>query len=613
MSGRDDRPDLTFAESALHSYQAAAVPLMKGRSMVKRSRHGVQTQWPAVPTYQRCVVVLLAAASIVMCIAVQSASAATTLNGTGSSFAAPAITQWDADVSHAPYSLTVNYASSSSGQGRYEFTEETTDFAVSDVGYVDSSTGSTPPSFPFDFIPVTAAGVAFMYNIPGLNQKLQLTSYTACLVLTGQVKNWDDPVFEQNGANAGSNLSTINQQIEPVTEEDPAGTNFVLEEYCIDEQPAVWAQYAKNVAGTLAEGVGINAMTPGSNWVPPGNGYEETSTAAVASTIAASPGGIGAVQENYAIDSGFTGSNPGQAVASVQNASGDFTQPTPVDVASALAYATQLPNGTHQLDFGGTGPYVYNPSTYSYLLTPTTGWSSAKGAIMSAYVNYVLTLGQQQAPTMDFASLGLSLERYGIDHVIDDVPGAVDPTSAEDQGYACGDLTPTEVQAGQTTPTCGVTNGVAPPAPPGAPAIVTTTIAGGTTATTVGATTGTVAAASGVATTPTAAKVKAKKKKTATTTLVTTTTVAKKLTSGVVTTTTVVRDPATPETTIATRAASSTRSPSVSVSGAAHTSPLAFTGFNPVPLLVSGGTLVLAGSVGRRQVLRRMRRSRRPT
>ena len=117
---------------------------------------------------------------------------------------------------------------------------------------------------------------------------------------------------------------------------------------------------------------------------------------------------------------------------------------------------------------------MYNPSTYSYLLTPTKGWVVSKGAVMSAFVNYVLTLGQQKAPSMNYASLGLSLERYGIDQVINNVPGSVSPTAAEDQAYACGDLTPTEVQAGQTTPTCGVTNGAAPPAPPGAPATALT-------------------------------------------------------------------------------------------------------------------------------------------
>ena len=92
-------------------------------------------------------------------------------------------------------------------------------------------------------------------------------------------------------------------------------------------------------------------------------------------------------------------------------------------MASALAYATQLPNGTHQLNFDGAGPHVYNPSTYSYLLTPTAGWSPDKGNTMSQFVDYVLTLGQQKAPSFGYASLGLSLEQYGVNAVKANVPG----------------------------------------------------------------------------------------------------------------------------------------------------------------------------------------------
>ena len=474
--------------------------------------------------------------------------AGTGIAGNGSSFASPAVTNWADQVGQSPYNFSVSYTPSSSGQGRYEFTNGTVDYAVSDTGYVNSSVGTTPPSFPFEFIPITAAGVAFMYNIPGLTSTLQLTSYTACLLLTGQIKNWDDPALKQNGANASVTLPNL--PVLPITESDPAGTNFVLEEYCIDEQPAVWAAYAKNMAanGVPPSGVPISATTPGSNWEAPGNGYDEQSTSAVTSNVVNNAGAIGAVQVNYANDSGFTGSNPAKAVAEVQNASAKFTLPTPVNVASALAYATQLADGTHQLNFNGLGPNVYNPSTYSYLLTPTKGWSSAKGDTMSQFVNYVLTLGQQAAPKFGYATLGLSLERYGIDQVIANVPGAVDPTTAESAAYSCGDLTPTEVQAGQTTPTCGVTNGVAPPAPPGAANVATVN---GNTAATSAATLAAAAAA--------AAKAKA---------------------SG------------------GAAGAAGGVDPSVSL---VSTSDMASTGIDALPVLVIGVLLLVAGVLGRRR------------
>ncbi|MGO8825902.1 MAG: substrate-binding domain-containing protein [Acidimicrobiales bacterium] len=472
------------------------------------------------------------------------------ISGTGSSFASPAIDTWVNATHNAPYDLSLNWASSNSGQGRYEFTNQTTDFAVSDIGYV-GNTDTTPPSFPFNFIPITAGGIAFMYNVPGLSKQLQLSSYSACGLLTGGIKSWNDPAIAAD--NPG--VSLPNLPVVPVTESDSAGTNFVLEEWCIDEQPALWQAFVsaqESQSGGPTDGVAISPTSPNSNWPGIKGGLDETSTTSVASDVASNQGGIGAVQVKYAQDSGFDGSDPTKNVALVKNASGDYTPPTPVDVASALAYATQLPNGTHQLNFSGQGPHVYNPSTYSYLLTPTTGWSPSKGDTMSQFVNYVLTLGQQTAPTFGYASLGLSLEQYGVNAVQKNVPGAVAPTAAEQQAYSCGDLTPTEVQAGQTTPTCGVT--LATAGPPGANAGTATGSAAASTTkgTAAGGAAGshTVSTGSGTSSSGSGGGI----------------------------------------------------DPSVALTG---TSSMAGTGMNAIPLTVIGLSLLLIGFVGRRRVLKR--------
>ena len=114
------------------------------------------------------------------------------LNGAGSSFAAPAIETFQKLVQPAPYNLTINYTSTSSGDGRYEFTNGTTDFAVSDIAYGLGNADTTPPTFPYIYVPITAGGIAFMYNIPGLSKTLQLDSYTTCAILTGGITNWND-------------------------------------------------------------------------------------------------------------------------------------------------------------------------------------------------------------------------------------------------------------------------------------------------------------------------------------------------------------------------------------------------------------------------------------
>jgi phosphate transport system substrate-binding protein len=473
------------------------------------------------------------------------------ISGTGSSFASPAIDSWRTTVTGSPYNLQVNWATSNSGTGRYEFTNQTTDFAVSDIAYV-GNTDTTPPSFPFNFIPITAGGIAFMYNIPGLTKQLQLSSLTACGVLTGGITNWDNAAIAAD--NPGVTLPNL--AVRPMTESDSAGTNYVLEEWCIDEQPSLWASFVQaqdSQSGGPTDGVSLSATAPNSNWPGIAGGLDEQATTSVASDVAGNAGGIGAVQVKYAQDDGFDGSDPSKNVALVKNASGDYTAPTPVDVASALAYATQLPNGTHELNFGGIGPHVYNPSTYSYLLTPTTGWAPSKGDTMSQFVNYVLTLGQQAAPSFGYASLGLSLEQYGVKAVQANVPGAVPPTAAEQAAYACGDLTPTEVQAGQTTPTCGVTNAGATQGTPGANA-------GTSTSATAASTTKGTAAAAG---------------------------------SHAVTTSSDGADGA---------GGAGGADPGVSLSG---TSSMASTGMDAIPVTVLGLSLFVIGFVGRRRVLKR--------
>ena len=278
-------------------------------------------------------------------IAVQTDAGATgtPLSGTGSSFAAPAVATWINQVSQSPYDLNISYSPSNSGTGRYEFTNQTTDWAVTDIGYV-GNTDTTPPSFPFNFIPLVGAGIAIMYNVPGLTTRLHLTSYTACALLTGGITNWDSP--ELTADNPG--VTIPNFAVRPVTESDSAGTNFVLEEWCIDEQPALWAAFVQaqeSQAGGPTDGVALSTTSPNSNWPGVAGGLDDQSTVAVASDVSDTGGAIGAVQTKYAADEGFDGTSPSKNVALVENTSGDFTAPSPVDVTSALAYATQLPDG----------------------------------------------------------------------------------------------------------------------------------------------------------------------------------------------------------------------------------------------------------------------------
>jgi ABC-type phosphate transport system substrate-binding protein len=393
--------------------------------------------------------------SLPLVVAVPRAAAATSLIGSGSSFAGPEVLQWTNDTAKSPYDLNVNYNPTSSGEGRFDFGSNppTVDFAVSDIPYQGAAFDTQQPTFPFIYVPVTAGGLSFMYHLSSFpkGKTLQLSSYSACALMTGGVKTWNDPIIAAD--NPGVSLPST--AVHPVIRSDLAGTNFVLQEYCIHEQPALWKAFVTSPAVTQYPGQvnDLSATDPRSDWPLFGGVITASGSATAADDVASAnnDGYITAVETAYAIQRDFP-------VASVKNASGDYTQPDSLNVASALAYATQNANGTHNLNFDGQGKYVYNPSTYSYLLTPTKGWSASKGTVLSQFANYALTLGQQKATEIGYASLGLSLEQYGVNSIKSDVPGAVALTSAEQGAYQCGDLTPAEVQAGATQPTCGVIN-----------------------------------------------------------------------------------------------------------------------------------------------------------
>jgi phosphate transport system substrate-binding protein len=297
----------------------------------------------APATFLAVLVILFTVAGAVVLPAIANATGAP-ISGTGSSFATPAIEQWVNTVRAAALDLSVSYTATNSGTGRYEFTNQTTNFGVTDIGYT-GNTDTTPPSFPFDFVPIVGEAIAFTYNVPGLTKRLQLTSYTACAILTGGITNWDSASLAAD--NPGVTLPNL--VIVPVIESDSSVTNYAMEQWCIAEQPVLWATFVhaqESQAGGPSDGVALSPTTPYPNWPGIAGGDDDQSTDAVAGNVEATSGAIGAVQPLYAV----SGSNPAENVALVKNASGDYTAPTSLDVTSALTYATPRDNGSQQLD-----------------------------------------------------------------------------------------------------------------------------------------------------------------------------------------------------------------------------------------------------------------------
>ncbi len=394
-------------------------------------------------------------------------NAASALAGGGSSFAGVEMNQWTDDVSSLSPPLEVTYNPTSSGDGRTFFRNGTDAYGVTDIPYQGNGQGDPPPAFAFEYIPMVAGGLGFMYNLPG-NPVLKLNAATACGIFTGEITNWDD----SNLASLNPGVTLPNLAITPVLRGDLAGTNFVLQQWCIAEAPTVWASFASYVAAhpeefSNSDTPAIGPTTPSSAFPVLPNDQTADGDSGTASVVGSSDGSgdITYVEPEYAKEYG------NMPVAFVENASGDFVQPTPENVAGALSYATGESDGIQVLNFGGTGCNVYNPSTYSYMLARTDGsYGTGYGQVLGGFLNYVLTVGEKEAPSIDYADIGLALEQYGVTQATN-IPGYPALTPTEQANFAAGDVTPSIVQ--QTA--CGAAFQLAAPATTTTTAATTTT------------------------------------------------------------------------------------------------------------------------------------------
>jgi len=344
------------------------------------------------------------------------------VNGGGSSWSANAVDQWRRNVQQ--YGMRVNYASTGSSDGRNQFRNGTIDFAASEIPYglTDGGVVDTPPSRGFAYMPLVAGGTAFMYNLEvGGNRltNLKLSGELIVKIFTGVITSWDDPAIARE--NPGISLPA--RKIIPVVRSDGSGSTAQLTTWMAAEHGGLWDAYCK-LAGRatpcgltsnypLVSGKGFVAQ-PGSQGV---SGYVSQS---------ANIGTITYVEYSYALKTNFP-------VVKMLNAGGYYVLPSASNVAVALLaaqinttkgdkYLTQILTGVYR----NADPRAYPLSSYSYLIVPTAvagSFTSDKGKTLSAFANYFLCEGQQQAEVLGYSPLPINLVQAGLEQV-KLIPGA---------------------------------------------------------------------------------------------------------------------------------------------------------------------------------------------
>jgi phosphate transport system substrate-binding protein len=298
------------------------------------------------------------------------------LTGAGATFPYPLYSKWFDEYAKAT-GVKINYQSIGSGGGIRQLSEGTVDFGASDSPMSDAELAKAKFG-PVLHIPTVLGAVVITYNIPAITAPLQLTPQAIADIFAGKITKWNDARI----ASLNAGVSLPSSDILVVHRSDGSGTTYIFTDYLNTAAPS-WKAIGKGKEVKWPVGLGAK-------------GNE-----GVAGQVKQTPGAIGYVELAYAKQNALP-------IGAVKNKAGKFVVASvPAVTAAAAGVAKGLPTNT---DFrisvvDAPGPDAYPISSFTWILVYQHQSDSMKGKKLVDFLNWALTKGEAEAPSLDYAPL----------------------------------------------------------------------------------------------------------------------------------------------------------------------------------------------------------------
>jgi phosphate transport system substrate-binding protein len=304
-------------------------------------------------------------------------SASGTVNGAGSTFAAPVYQQFGSQLKSQ--GVTVNYQPVGSGAGVAALAQGTAQFAGSDPALTPDDKKTLTKGDPVQ-IPVFFGAITASYNLPGVKSGLKLDGPTLADIFLGKITTWNDAAIAK--MNPGAKLPSAKIQV--IHRSDESGTTKGFTTF-LSAYSSEWKSK-----------VGADKTV---KW-PTGTGAKGND--GVAAAIKQTQDSIGYVEQAYALANNFT-------YASVKNKSGSFVAPT-LQSTSAAGDGLQIPSdlGISTIDAPGASAYPITSQTFIDTYKDpckAVGMKQGDAKAMGNFLNYILGQGQSQLEQLQYAKL----------------------------------------------------------------------------------------------------------------------------------------------------------------------------------------------------------------
>ncbi|MDQ6915245.1 MAG: phosphate ABC transporter substrate-binding protein PstS [Actinomycetota bacterium] len=312
-----------------------------------------------------------------------SGGGAETLNGAGSTFAAPFYQQWGTELMGKD-NISINYNPVGSGAGIAQFTAGTVDFGATDPPMKPEEVKAAQAKGDPLNVPMGLGAITVSYNLSGVKTGLKLDGPTIASVFLGKVKNWNNRAIAK--LNPGTKLPSTS--ITVVHRSDSSGTTKGFTGFLAAVSPE-W----KSKVGSDKD----------VKW-PTGTGAKGNQ--GVAGAVKSTAGSIGYVEQAYALQNNFT-------FASVKNKSGKFVVPT-LQSTTAGAEGVAVPPDLRFTIKNPSNPAAYPITSQTFALVYRdpckAGLTAGKAQALKKFLDYGLGAGQDVLKQLQYAPLPASID-----------------------------------------------------------------------------------------------------------------------------------------------------------------------------------------------------------
>ena len=314
------------------------------------------------------------------------AFAAENIVGNGASFPANLIEECKASYAKSTGN-NVTYSANGSGSGK-----NSSDKGVGDFWFSDSAHTASTKKASIIHIPVVAAPIAVMHNLPGSRQ-LYLSSSTVAKIFAGDITMWNDPAIKADNnrkikeviykKDATGNLikdkagnpvvlkiatksivyTMPNQKIKVVFRLDNSGTTNNFVRFMKANSPDVWTKAVSDSFSTSFP----NNINDINNL---GRIFGANQSQGVATLASKTKYSITYAEVSFAKFFNLK-------ITNIGNASGNFVEPNSANVSAFLGEASIDSNNILSYDYATQEPGAYPLGIVSYLLADTAGKNKA--------------------------------------------------------------------------------------------------------------------------------------------------------------------------------------------------------------------------------------------